>query len=65
MYIIHICAHTYNTYNICMYTYIEYLQINIPITKKKTPQASCCGRVSLKAKAPKFTNPLYSNKFIV
>lgn len=65
MYIIHICAHTYNTFNI--YTYIEYLQVNIPITKKKQkpPQASCCGRVILKAKAPKFTNTLYYNKFIV
>lgn len=59
------CAHIYNTYYICIHTYIEYLQINIPITKKIKPQRSCCGRDILKAKAPKFTNTLYYNKFMV
>lgn len=57
--------HTYNTYDMCVYTYIDYLQINIPITKKKKPPQTCWGRDSLKAKAPKFTNTLYYNKFII
>lgn len=46
MYIIYMCTHTihmiyvciyiYRIHDIYVYTYIEYVQINIPITEKNT-----------------------------